>query len=349
MSSSWLAYRALTLAFLQSLWNNKSRLLVLVAVIVFAVVALLQAPQRLSTLSQRSVKVAAVDGTPAALSEALARGPRVRLTRVDTLQSALADLAVGRADAVVAPRPDGRPGIEVRSAGIFGEVASKTVASIAYREALGDDGPPVVEVREPFNGQLLGLLLPNLLTVELLGAALGLAQTALGGLRASGMLIRLRSTGITAVPLLAAITTANLVVSAAAIGVLLLAARSVVDTSAQPLGLVATALLGYAMLSSLGLLLASRFRNAQNAANFFVYLAPFLVLPAAVPVPNITSRTGQLVVTSTPTGALVEAFRSALGGADAQPLGLPLVIVLAWTALALLLAARLFRWENVRG
>lgn len=317
--------------------------------ILVAVGALFQAPDRLSTLSQRTVKVAVITGTPAELTSALAQAPRVKVLRVRSESDAAAGLDSGKADASVSALTGVGAGVRIESAGIFGEVASKTVASIAYRQALGTDTFKVVEVRDKTHGQLLGLLLPTLLTMTLLTSAFGLAAGSLGSLRSSGMLLRLRSAGVTAVPLLAALITANLMLAAGAVALLVTVAASVTATTPQPLALIGTALLGYVLLASSGLLLASRFKNAQNASAASSFVLGLLALPALVPVPNLTGSTAKLAVTSTPTGALTEAFRSALNGADAQSLPVLLLIVSAWTVALTLLAARLFRWENNRG
>lgn len=149
--------------------------------------------------------------------------------------------------------------------------------------------------------------------------------------------------------MLSALITANVVLAAGAAGLLVSAAVRVTETSPRLLPLIVTALLGYVLLASAGLLLASRFKNAQNATAASNLALGLLALPAGVPVPNLAGAAAKKLVTGTPTGALTEAFRSALNGADAQPLSLLLLIVAGWTLTITLLAASMFRWENDRG
>jgi ABC-2 type transport system permease protein len=316
--------------------------------ILAAVNALYQAPQLLSNLSERTVKVAVVQGTMTDLAADLRRTPHVKLIVVPDARTAAADLISGAADASLTPLEDGAAGIRIESAGIFGSLASKTVTSVALRRQAGA-GFRVVEHRAAEHGQLLGLLLPGLLTLTLVASAVGLAVGSLGSLRASGMLQRLRVTGVTPLPLLSAMVTANFLLTGSALVLLVVAAAARSGSAPRILPLATTAILGFALLSSAGLAFASRFKNAQNAAAASSLVLGLLTLPAVLPVPNLTSTTGRWLVTLSPSGAVTESFRAALNGADAQSLSLVLPVVTAWAVLLTLLAARFFRWDNDRG
>lgn len=344
-------YRALTKAFIRSQLNNKVRLLLAGLAVIFGVNVIYQLPHVISNLGERTVKVAVLPGTDRGLVADLTAAKHVKVRRLPNELAARQQLSTGSVDAAVLPPPPGGHGVVVRSAGIFGALASKTVSAVALRRELttADSSFLVIEERDAEHAQLLGLLLPTLLTVSLVGAAFNLAVGSLGALRTSGMLQRLRVTGVRPLPLLSALVTANLLLTGVWLILLMVTATMRIGSAPAILPLTLTFLLGFALLSSAGLLMVSRFKNAQNAANAAAMALGVLVLPATLPVPNLASSTAQWLVTATPTGALTEAFRAALHGADAQPLGQVLPIVAGWAVLLTLLAARFFRWDSDRG
>lgn len=343
------AYVALTRAFLRSQLNNKVRLVLAAIGILVAINAIYQAPQVLSNLSERTVKVAIVQGTLTDLAADLRRTPHVKVIMVEDEGRAARDLVSGSADATVTPLAGSDAGVKVRSAGLFGALASKTVTSVALKRQLSGTDFQVLEQRDSAHGQLLGLMLPTLLTMTLVGSAFNLAIGSLGSLRASGMLQRLRVTGVTALPMLGAMVTANFLLTGGALTLLVGAAATRSGSTPQILPLIATAVLGYLLLAGAGLAFASRFKNAQNAQSASFLCLMVLTLPALIPIPNLTNPTSQLLLTLTPTGSIIESFRAALNGADAQSLGFVLPVAAGWALVLTLVAARFFRWDNDRG
>ena len=131
------------------------------------------------------------------------------------------------------------------------------------------------------------------------------------------------------------------VVGLVAVAVVVLGWRPGPDASV--LAVVVVTVVGAAAFSGLGLTIAGTLRPeaALVVANVLFLLAVGLG-GAIVPIGDLPEPVG-MVVRLLPIGALAEAFGAALGsGANiVQPLG----ILVVWAALAVIAAARTFRWD----
>ena len=111
----------------------------------------------------------------------------------------------------------------------------------------------------------------------------------------------------------------------------------------SPAGFAAAFVLGSAAFAGLGLLLAGTLRaEATLALANVLFVGSLLVGGVIVPVDRLPGPFAA-VAGLLPAGAVSEAFRASLGaGGD---LARPIAILAVWAAVAVLAAARTFRWE----
>jgi ABC-2 type transport system permease protein len=111
----------------------------------------------------------------------------------------------------------------------------------------------------------------------------------------------------------------------------------------SPAGFAAAFVLGSAAFAGLGLLLAGTLRaEATLALANALFVASLLLGGIILPVDHLPAPFAA-VAGLLPAGALSEAFRASLGvGGD---LARPIAVLAVWAAVAVLAAARTFRWE----
>jgi ABC-2 type transport system permease protein len=113
--------------------------------------------------------------------------------------------------------------------------------------------------------------------------------------------------------------------------------------SIRPALLAVAALAGTAAFAGIGLGLAGRLSGPANlAASNGVYLLLLLLGGVAVPAGELPGPLGT-VAGALPSGALVDALRSAVGATDANPA--TWAVLLGWAVLAPLAAVAGFRWS----
>jgi ABC-2 type transport system permease protein len=187
------------------------------------------------------------------------------------------------------------------------------------------------------------VLTPGVLALAVLSTAFASLAIATGFERRYGLLKRLGASPLPRHGLLLGKIGAVLLVELVqvmVVGAVGLALGWQPDASV-PATLLAT-LLGTAAFASLGLLLAGSVRaEATLAIANLVYL--LLLTGGGVVFPTEEYAALGPVLEWLPSGALGEAMRAAL--VDGSFDGRSLVVLLAWAALAALLASRTFRWE----
>jgi len=184
---------------------------------------------------------------------------------------------------------------------------------------------------------------PGAIALAVLSTAFTSQAIATGFDRRSGVLRLLATTPLGRGGLLAGKVLAVLAVE---VGQVLLLGGIAVALGWRPMGLAPTVLLlalGTAAFVSLGLLVAGilRAEAVLALANlvWVLLLAGGAVLLPADQLPGPLAALAQVL----PSGALGEGLRQALTGGG---LGLgPVLVLLAWTAVAASLTARYFRWE----
>jgi ABC-2 type transport system permease protein len=193
---------------------------------------------------------------------------------------------------------------------------------------------------------LLDTYVPILVAFVLAMLALNVLPPVLAGYREKGVLRRLRTTPVGPVRVLAAQLIVMLLTAVVSVAALLLVARFAfgVVLPRQFAGFLLTTLLAALALLAVGLLVtaAAPGGRAANALGAVVFYPLVFLGGLFLPIPTMPATLRHLSH-ATPMGAAVTAMQDASNGH--WPHWLALVTLLAWTAGAAALAARLFRWE----
>jgi ABC-2 type transport system permease protein len=190
------------------------------------------------------------------------------------------------------------------------------------------------------------VLTPGVLALAVMSTSFTSLAIATGFERRYGVLKRLGSSPLPRSGLLAGKVGSLLVVEALQVVVLAIAAL-LLGWSPHPgaaglVGALLCALLGTAAFASLGLFVAGALRaEATLAVANLVYL--LLMAGGAVVLPAGTYGGPDAVLEYLPSGALGHGMRTAFLGGTLPVV--PLLVLLAWTAVGTLLTARTFKWE----
>jgi len=204
-----------------------------------------------------------------------------------------------------------------------------------------------VSVLPTGGGAPVDFLLPGALALAVIATSLVNLGIATAYERMYGVLKRLGGSPLTRAGLLGAKMGAVLLVEVVQVVLLVTIAWTVLGWRPGPsasLAIVVVALLlGTLAFAGLGLLMAGALRAEATLALANGLFIAFLLLGGIVlPVSHLPGPLAA-VAAVLPAAALADAFRVGLGaGGDA--LG-PLLVVGAWGAVAVVLAARTFRWE----
>lgn len=190
------------------------------------------------------------------------------------------------------------------------------------------------------------LLTPGVLALAVMSTSFTSVAIATGFERRYGVLKRLGSSPLPRSGLLAGKVGALLLVELLQVVVLggaaLLLGWQPTLTVAGTLGVLAVALSGTAAFAALGLLMAGTLRaEATLAAANLVYL--LLMAGGAVVLPTSTYGGAGAALALLPSGGLGDGMRTALIE-GAFPF-LPVLVLLAWAAVATVVTTRTFRWE----
>ena len=192
----------------------------------------------------------------------------------------------------------------------------------------------------------IDFLLPGMLALAVMSSALVSLSIRTAYERSYGVLKRLGSTPLSRPQLLIAKIISVVILELVEIVLLVLIAAFAYDwrpTGAFPLAILAL-ILGTAVFSGIGLLMAGALRAETTLAGANTLYLLFLLLGGIVwPVedlPGPLSWPARLL----PSSAFADALRETLSQTPSFPL-VSLLILLAWGVLALVIAARTFRWE----
>ena len=197
------------------------------------------------------------------------------------------------------------------------------------------------------SGRPVDFLLPGSIALAIIATSLVNLGIATAYERQYGVLKRLGGSPLTRGGLLAAKVASVLVVEALQVVLLVAIAVAILGWNpapgANPVMLVGVVLLGTFVFAGLGLLMAGAIRAEAtlalaNALFIVAMLLGGIILPLDHLAEPLAALAGLL-----PAAALSDAIRAALG--QELDLGRPLVILLAWAAGSIGLAARTFRWE----
>ncbi len=247
------------------------------------------------------------------------------------------------------PRPGSAPlprmvlaqaGAEVRAMLRNGEQLLLTMI-IPILLLLGFSKAPLVDV----GGSRVDFVAPGVLALAIMSTAFTGQAIATGFERRYGVLKRLGATPLSRAGLLLAKTTAVIsveVIQVAAVTVVALLLGW--SPKGNPLWAALLIVLGTAAFSGLALLMAGTLRaEATLAAANLVYLVLLGLGGVIFPVSKFPASVRPLLELL-PITALTSGLRSVLSQGAALPLG-PVLVLVAWAAVTLALAARTFRWE----
>ncbi|GAA1769215.1 ABC transporter permease [Streptomonospora arabica] len=199
-----------------------------------------------------------------------------------------------------------------------------------------------------FGGEITegdAVLLPMAVTIAIGLVGLYLLPTTLATYRERGILRRLSVTPVRPGNLLTVQLLLQLVLTAAAVALLLFVGIGVLGAHAPgPAGFLAASALGTAAMFSVGLLIAALASNGRSANGFGVLLyfpLAYLggLMQPADRMPDILASIGRY----TPMGALRQSLHGVWSGGVLAPL--PLVTMAVYAVVLSFVAARYFRWE----
>lgn len=193
------------------------------------------------------------------------------------------------------------------------------------------------------------IVVPVALFLAVTGSALTMTAGQLAGLRSAGTLRLLGTTPLTrgwligthVLPRIAMLITQSLLLTLLAI------AFREVTVSALP-GLLAVTLLGWVMFLAIGYLIGGRLRSPEAATNLgtFIQLSSLFLSGLAIPLWMMPATVANIL------GYLPTTFyanllqRQVPGGRPTHAVWTELVVVLATTAVATVVAVRTFRWDD---
>jgi ABC-2 type transport system permease protein len=198
-------------------------------------------------------------------------------------------------------------------------------------------------------GPAVKTLLPGAIGLSVIASSLVALGIATAYDRAYGVLKRLGGSPASRGAVVVAKILATLILEAVQVLFLLLVAALALGWSPDravdiPL-LLAGIALGTAAFAGLGLLLAGTLRaEATLAVTNGLFLAAMLVGGIIVPVDHLPPWLAG-IASVTPSAALVEVLRGAVGPASAGAPAVPLGILAGWAAVLVTAAAWRFRWE----
>ncbi|MFC6083340.1 ABC transporter permease [Sphaerisporangium aureirubrum] len=231
-------------------------------------------------------------------------------------------------------------GAEVRAVLRNGEQLLLTLI-IPVLVLVGFSAAPLLELP----GRRIDFVAPGVLALAIMSTAFTGQAIATGFERRYGVLKRLGATPLPRAGLLLAKTLAVLAVEVLQVAVLAGVALALGwRPGGNPAWALVLILAGTAAFSGLGLLMAGILRaEATLAAANLVYLVLLGLGGVVLPVTAFPHAV-RAVVELLPITALTGGLRSVLAAGGGLPAG-PLLVLLAWAAVTLALAARTFRWE----
>ncbi|HXM56167.1 MAG TPA: ABC transporter permease [Candidatus Dormibacteraeota bacterium] len=294
----------------------------------------------------------------AALVAGIRRVPAFDVTRASA-DEADRQLRQGRADLVItvpaqlgATDGAGRPvpvALPVRyRAGSAGEAALPALRGAVedFNERVLRQVPPVTLDASGVAGRTTGaidVLLPGVIAFNIVGGALMLAAGTFAGYKSSGVLRRLKATGIGSSTFVLAHAAASFALGMAQTAAIVVVATLLFAVHLDVPALVVLVALGYLVFLAMGLAIAGWIRDPQRAtaaAQAVAFPLIFVALLSAVLPPSVASVTRYL-----PVAYVTDGLQQLGQGATLGALGGDVLWLLGWSAVLLIAAGRVFRWE----
>jgi ABC-2 type transport system permease protein len=352
------AFRSLTIANLKMYMRNPVASFTLAAVllvllVLFKLVFTGQAPH---------TKVAVVDASRTAGSAALVRDLRAAGTFDVSLASQVAAarmLDQGDADMTVTIPPDfatrdaaGRPlpvQLQVAyRAGTAGETGLPALRGVveAYDEVELGEAPSVSVALTAVHARatsVIDFLLPGVVAFNVIGSALMVAAGVFANYKSTGVLRRLKATGIGPNVFVLSHAAATFVVGLVQTAAILVAAELLFGVHLDLVALFLLLVAGYLVFLAMGLAIAGWIRDPQRATAVAQSVAfPLIfvgllsgVLPAAV----------ASVARYLPVSYVTDGMQRLSDGGQVPAVGQDLAWLLGWAVVLLVAAGRVFRWD----
>ena len=233
-------------------------------------------------------------------------------------------------------------------AGTAGESSLPIIKGVveAYDETALHEVPAVSVVASSLDaptGGVIDTFLPGVVAFNIVGGGLMLAVGTFANYKSTGVLRRLKATGISPTTFVLAHATSSFLLGTAQTAAILVAAVLLFNVRLDVLMLFIVLGLAYLVFLALGLAISGWIRDPQRANAVAQSVAfPMIVvalLSAALP-PEIAAFTKYL-----PVAALTDAMQQLSHGAGRGAVAPDMAWLLAWAIVLLAAAGRVFRWD----
>jgi ABC-2 type transport system permease protein len=233
-------------------------------------------------------------------------------------------------------------------AGTSGESSLPLLTGVveSFDESVLGAVPPVSLTASALHTRVTGaidFLLPGVIAFNIIGGALMLAAGVFSNYKSTGVLRRLKATGIRPAVFVLAHATSSFVVGMVQTAVILVAAAFLFGVHLDLVSLFLLLALGYLVFLAMGLTISGWVRDPQRASGVAQSVAMPMIfialLSAAIP-PAIAAFTNYL-----PGSYIVDGLQRVSQGGSLGSVGIDLMWLLGWAVVLLIAAGRAFRWD----
>jgi len=355
----WRPYRALTAAILRTSLRNPVASFGLFAVLVLVLAGVKYLDS--ARLSGASLKVADEASTPASrqLVQELRGTPGFSVTESGAAEASRS-VDAGRTDvAVVIPPGFGATGeggrplpaevvVAYRAGGGGDQARSLIAADVDLLDRSEQRAPQLLTVRADVRNAgvgLIDLVLPGLLSFNVIQSALLAAAGAFAGYRSAGVLRRVQATGVAPANLVLAHASALFLIGAVQIGLMLAAARLLFTVHLDLPGMFVVAVCGYLVFLAAGFAVSGWVRDPQRAPAIATAIGMPMIFIGLFPA-QVFSGTVAAVVGVLPVSFFTHGIRMLVGGAGLAAVRTDLLGLAGWAIVLLAAASRAFRWDD---
>jgi ABC-2 type transport system permease protein len=298
------------------------------------------------------------NGTAAKLIEDLRSVPAFDVTQASA-EAARTQLTKGKADAeILIPSNFGQKDAAGRQvpvsleviyrAGTAGESSLPLIkATVAgYVETVLQELPAVSVAAAPLQSRSAGpidFLLPGIVAFNIIGSGLMLAAGTFSNYKSTGVLRRLKATGISPSVFVLSHATSSFVVGVVQTAAILVAANILFSIHLDLVSLFFLVVVAFLVFLGMGLAISGWIKDPQRAtavAQSVAFPMIFIALLSSALPPGISAITKFLPVSHITDGMQQLGQGGAFGAIE-----LDLIALLAWAAVLLIAAGRVFRWE----
>jgi ABC-2 type transport system permease protein len=306
----------------------------------------------------RLLVVDASNGAAAVLIDDLRSVPTLDVTEASQA-TAQAQLTQGKADIeIVIPSNFGQRGasgqpVQVRldvtyRAGTAGESSLSLIKATVdgYDQNVLHEVPTISISPEALHSRSAGpidFLLPGIVAFNIIGSGLMLAAGTFSNYKSTGVLRRLKATGISPSIFVLAHATSSFALGVLQTATILVAASLLFSVHLDLVSLFMLLVVAYLVFLGMGLAISGWIKDPQRAsavAQSVAFPMIFIALLSAALPPGIASITKYLPVSYITDGMQQLGQGASLGGVEAD-----LVWLLAWAIVLLIAAGRVFRWD----